>query len=329
MATIRKRGTRWFVQLNKRGLRPARTFTTKVQAERWARETEIAIENGTFGAVARASHTVADLVRLYRHEKGYDFSEATDVRLSRAKRIWGDMKINAGQQEIMKRFRASHYAPSSADLALAAVTAAVVYAKNVWQWDVSPEPWRASRRALKASGAVPITRERERRCSRAEEALLAEHWCSEKVTPDIVAFLIDTPVRSGELAALRWADVERHGAGKFIILVRDRKGTRGATDRVPLLGRSAGIMERWWQARGRSLNVMACTQTSLYRAFKRAVIAAGLEDLKLHDLRHEGISRLFERGLHIPQVSVVSGHRSWKNLKRYTHVSAESLFELI
>ncbi|WP_320409374.1 MULTISPECIES: tyrosine-type recombinase/integrase [unclassified Aureimonas] len=46
----------------------------------------------------------------------------------------------------------------------------------------------------------------------------------------------------------------------------------------------------------------------------------GVEDLRFHDLRHEGVSRLFEIGLNIPQVSVVSGHRSWISLKRYSHI---------
>jgi len=35
---------------------------------------------------------------------------------------------------------------------------------------------------------------------------------------------------------------------------------------------------------------------------------------------HEGISRLFEMRRTIPQVAAVSGHRSWTNLKRYTHI---------
>ena len=48
--------------------------------------------------------------------------------------------------------------------------------------------------------------------------------------------------------------------------------------------------------------------------------ALGVHDLHFHDLRHEGISRLFEMGCNIPQVACVSGHRSWQSLKRYTHI---------
>ena len=55
-------------------------------------------------------------------------------------------------------------------------------------------------------------------------------------------------------------------------------------------------------------------------AFTRACKILGIEDLRFHDLRHEGISRLFEIGRTIPQVAAVSGHRSWTSLKRYTHL---------
>ncbi len=45
-----------------------------------------------------------------------------------------------------------------------------------------------------------------------------------------------------------------------------------------------------------------------------------IEDVDFHDLRHEGIPRLFEMGWNIPHVAMVSGHRSWTSLKRYTHI---------
>jgi integrase len=42
--------------------------------------------------------------------------------------------------------------------------------------------------------------------------------------------------------------------------------------------------------------------------------------LHFHDLRHEGISRLFESDWNFPQVASVSGHKDWKMLERYTHL---------
>lgn len=55
-------------------------------------------------------------------------------------------------------------------------------------------------------------------------------------------------------------------------------------------------------------------------AFTRACKILGIDDLHFHDLRHDGVSRLFEMGKTIPQAASVSGHRSWSNLKRYSHL---------
>lgn len=55
-------------------------------------------------------------------------------------------------------------------------------------------------------------------------------------------------------------------------------------------------------------------------AFTRACKVLDIKDLRFHDLRHEGVTRLFELGSSIPQVAAVSGHRSWSSLQRYTHI---------
>jgi integrase len=51
----------------------------------------------------------------------------------------------------------------------------------------------------------------------------------------------------------------------------------------------------------------------------------GNPGFRFHDLRHEAMSRLFERGLSLPEVATISGHKTWAMLRRYTHLSAEAL----
>jgi site-specific recombinase XerD len=59
--------------------------------------------------------------------------------------------------------------------------------------------------------------------------------------------------------------------------------------------------------------------------FRRTCVEAGITDLHFHDLRHEATSRLFEAGLTIEQVPLVTGHKDWKMLKRYTQLRPENL----
>ncbi|MDR9228149.1 hypothetical protein FEP08_03689 [Burkholderia multivorans] len=53
--------------------------------------------------------------------------------------------------------------------------------------------------------------------------------------------------------------------------------------------------------------------------FKLACVEKGIVDLRLHDLRHEATSALFEDGWDISEVAAVTGHKDWRNLKRYTN----------
>jgi integrase len=55
-------------------------------------------------------------------------------------------------------------------------------------------------------------------------------------------------------------------------------------------------------------------------AWERLKRRAKINDLHFHDLRHEAISRFFELGLSIPEVALISGHRDFKMLFRYTHL---------
>jgi integrase len=52
---------------------------------------------------------------------------------------------------------------------------------------------------------------------------------------------------------------------------------------------------------------------------------AGVTGLRFHDRRHEAVSRFFEKGLSMPEVASISGHRDPRMLMRYTHPKAEDI----
>jgi integrase len=53
--------------------------------------------------------------------------------------------------------------------------------------------------------------------------------------------------------------------------------------------------------------------------------AIGVDNFRLHDLRHEGVSKLFEKGLNMIEVSSISGHKDLSMPKRYTHINPVTL----
>ncbi|MCY1462141.1 hypothetical protein D9M71_798830 [compost metagenome] len=51
--------------------------------------------------------------------------------------------------------------------------------------------------------------------------------------------------------------------------------------------------------------------------------AAGItRRTRFHDIRHKAITDFFELGFNIPEIAIMSGHRDWQTLKRYTHTKA-------
>ena len=73
--------------------------------------------------------------------------------------------------------------------------------------------------------------------------------------------------------------------------------------------------------------VFPITANALRLAWERLRKRAGIQDLHFHDLRHEAISRFFEKGLSVPEVALISGHRDYRMLFRYTHLRAEDIVE--
>lgn len=69
-------------------------------------------------------------------------------------------------------------------------------------------------------------------------------------------------------------------------------------------------------------NVLVPVDAKSYAArWREGIKMCGFDGMRFHDLRHEGITRLAEDGLTIPQIQQVSLHESWESLRRYVNLS--------
>ena len=62
---------------------------------------------------------------------------------------------------------------------------------------------------------------------------------------------------------------------------------------------------------------------SFRTAFERAIRQAGLTDLTFHDLRHTFASRLVMRGVDLPTVQALMGHKDITMTLRYIHLTTD------
>jgi integrase len=175
---------------------------------------------------------------------------------------------------------------------------------------------------IKKLGLIRKGNERNRRPTLEELDRLMEHFGrvrdhrpSSIPMQKIVVFALFSTRRQEEITLLRWDDLDSDR-----ILVRDMKhpgDKKGNNVYCELPPEALAIINSMPRDDER---IFPYSTDAISAAFTRACRILGIEDLRFHDLRHEGVSRLFEMGRTIPQVAAVSGHRSWTSLKRYTHI---------
>ena len=134
---------------------------------------------------------------------------------------------------------------------------------------------------------------------------------------DIVRLLLLTGCRKGEIMGLRWSEV-RDG---MLALADSKTGPRT----VPLSSRARAILDR--QPRGESPFVFpspldpARPRGPELRFWYRIRREAGVEDVRLHDLRHTMASHAVMNGVPVPVVSRMLGHSNVSMTLRYAHLA--------
>ncbi len=319
MPTITKRSGSWQAKVRRRGHRPqTRTFHTKAAAERWARDIEHQIDDGSFSAESRE----ADRVTLDEALARYLRERTAKKRSARPE----ELKIAAIRRHpIAQRFLGalrSHDFASYRDeleeqdlsantvrLYLAALSNLYTVARKEWGYEGLRNPLEDVARPSPGPG-----RDRRLHDGELDRLLLAEGapaWL-----PAVITVAIETGMRRSELASLRDGCIR----GNVARLALTKNGE--ARD-VPLSGEALAAIAALRALGGGRLQMPDAG--AMTKAFGAACQAAKVDDLRLHDLRHEATSRLFERGLTIAEVAAVTGHKTWSQLRRYTHPKAAAI----
>ncbi|EOB4973542.1 site-specific integrase [Vibrio fluvialis] len=140
---------------------------------------------------------------------------------------------------------------------------------------------------------------------------------------DILEFSILTCMRIGEVCRIRWEDLDHKNK---TIVVRDRKDPRKKAGNhmiVPLLGDAFDIVIRQAPT---SERIFPYNSKSVSAGFQKVRNDLQITDLRYHDLRREGASRLFEKGYSIEEVAQVTGHRNLNILWQvYTQLNPHDL----
>ena len=313
----------------------SQTFARKQAAQAWAkrRETELA-EPGAIERATRTGHTVREMITRYMLERAKvepmgKTKKATLLAIAAS--YLGDFVDSAVSSQVLVDYalwrmgpEGGAVQPQTAGNDLAHLGSVLSIARPAWGYEVSPHAMTDARTVLKKLGYKMKSRERDRRPAMDELDKYLEHFFemqkrrpSSINMPKVLAFALFSTRRQEEITRICWADLDEE---RQAVKVRDMKnpGQKIGNDVWCHLPDEAwAILQSMPRERE---EIFPYNSDSISAAWTRASKFLEIDDLRFHDLRHEGISRLFEMDWDIPRVSSVSGHRDWNSLRRYTHL---------
>ena len=316
MGSIRKRNDKFQAQVRREGVPLiSKTFSAKKDAVVWVRGLEARIDAGETHIVASKAISLGDLLKRYSEEIT-PLKKGRDPELRRLKRLFRDpisstplAKLN-GPRLVIFRDRRIGDVIRAAQYDLVLIRHCLNIARKEWGVSLPSNPVNDIR--------VPNgIRHRERRLKEGEfeKLKVASKSCRNLLLWPVIEFAIETAMRRSEILSLEWPNIDL-GAG-IAVLPNTKNGTQR---RVPLSPSAQVILKQVCHEGDRTFKT---TEYAIRQGWDRLVRRAGIIDLKFHDLRHEAISRFFESGLNLPEVSLISGHQDPRMLFRYTHITAE------
>lgn len=331
MASILPIGDKWRALIRRKGHKSqCKTFKTKAQAEVWARARESEIDGGQKVAEPGVL-TVRQVIKAYRglRDQARPILDTSNEHymLKALDKGLGDKRAGALSTEDLIAFARMRReedgaGPYTINMDLSKLGTAMRYGGAALKVSL-PDVVGAARPMLKHLRLIGGGGIRERRPADDELQAVLKYLLEKRgvIYAEAVAFAAITAMRRGEVCSILKDEIDMRNRVILVWRKHPRKGK--VLERVPLLGEAWDIAMR--QPKSDDGRLFPVAPGTLSKYFTWACQELGIPDLHLHDMRHEGTSRLFEQGYDIQQVALVTGHKSWNMLRRYTQLKPEDL----
>jgi len=307
--------------------REHQTFDRKQAAKAWLarRETELS-EPGAFDTKydVKLSEVIDRYVRDSERELG-----KTKAQVLEKIKEYEIADLNCSEiksQQIVKFVESLKVQPQTRSNYLSHLSAVFRVARPLWAYPLDPQQIDDAIVGLRRLGKIGKGNTRERRPMLDELDRLMEHFEQARARrpgsapmAKMTAFAIFSTRSQEEITRIIWEDFEVDRI--WVRDMKDPKNKKGNDILCELPPEAIAIIKSMPRV---APEIFPFSTDAISAAFTRACKFLEIEDLHFHDLRHDGISRLFEMGRTIPQVATVSGHRGWSSLKRYTHIRQAS-----
>ncbi|MBK0020826.1 site-specific integrase [Ochrobactrum sp. S46] len=310
--------------------RESRTFDRKAAANAWIkkREAELKADTAQLGRARRPSSKLSDAIDKYVESSLKEIGRTKGQVLNSIKEFpIADKECSTiTSQDIVKfaELLNDGREPQTVGNWISHLASVFAIARPAWNLPLDQQAMIDAQVVMKRLGLITKSKQRNRRPTLEELDKILTYFTDRQTRvrqhmpmTKVILFALFSTRRQEEICRIEWNDYEREHKR---VIVRDMKnpGEKIGNDVwCDLTDEAIAIIETMPRKKAR---IFPYTSNTISTSFTRACKILEIEDLHFHDLRHEGVSRLFEMGWNIPRVATVSGHRSWTSLKRYTHI---------
>ena len=324
MATIRKRLGKWQVQIRRKNYpNIIKTFTEKSSADKYVREIEVLMDREQFQDLSAAANTMlGDILKRYVNEitpskKGAQWEQYKINWLIRHKISLKTLtQLNSKDLYELKNELSTTRKPGTVRQYFHFINIAWSAAERIWGINLpAKNPVK-----LVMLDKVKDNRDRILSPDEYQKLLTAAEKSKLNTLKDMIIFAYQTAMRFSEILKLQREDVK---FDQRIITLRDTKNNEDRT--IPISTVAVEILKKY--PFGRTFFIVHRDKFRHY--FEQACKRAGIKGFRFHDLRACSITNLFLSGMAVPEVALISGHKTWSQLRRYTRIKPEQLLDKI
>jgi integrase len=321
MASIYKRNGKWRVEIRKIGSKGIhKSFIVKDEAIRFARETEVKIEQGLYQDLTLAKITkLKDVLAQYRdrvsvNKKGYDQERYKINKIIRSD--IADKTLSQLTPLVLFEYieqQKKLYTASTVNKSITIVNLALNFAERFLGISLNKNPLKFIKR-LKESQFIGQVIEPH------EEALLLKHAEFSKLywLKTAIILGIDCGLRRGEILKLKAEDVNFKNN---TAVLKDTKN--GETREIGLSSRAIQELKKLPVSIDGKL--FPCKRSDTFTFYYNQLKKWSGVKKRFHDTRHTFASRSTTSGWSITEIAAQGGWKQLQVLRRYTHIKAEYL----
>ena len=318
-------------QIKLAGYSDAPFAQVKRKAEKLRSEVVLGDDPAAKKAQAKAVPLYAELAAQHMadaklHQRSYSTTEA--YMRNHIVTRWGKARINDIDPQSIARWLADKRAEGLAPATVLKIK--MIFSRSFElgaRWGIAG----CERNPVCAVPSKPVNNARQRYLTAGEASRLldAARGSRNTLLAPIVALLLYTGMRVSELLSARWENVDVERRTLFVPTSKT-----GRTRHVPLAHVALAVIDALPRPKGaiylfpNPANA-ARHLTTIKHGWHTAREAAGIADLRIHDLRHSAASFMVNSGVDLFAVGKVLGHANVASSARYAHLANDTLLAAV